>query len=162
VSKLTAIFPGSFDPLTLGHVDLVTRALEVFDHVVVAVLDHYGKKSLFSPAERVKLGQEVFKEYGSRVTVESFTGLLVDYAKSKDCRVILRGLRAISDYDYEAQMALMNRKLCDSVETLFMMSREPYSYISSTLVKQVAPVGGDVSTLVPPVVEKRLKEMYQK
>lgn len=157
----TAIFPGSFDPLTLGHVDLVERALEIFDLIVIAILEHQGKHTLFSPEERVKIIEEVFKGKRERVKIERFSGLLVDFAKVHDCEVLLRGLRAISDFDYEAQMALMNRKLSERTETLFMMAREPYSYVSSTLVKQVAHAGGSITALVPPTVAQAVKDKME-
>lgn len=155
-----AIFPGSFDPLTYGHVDLVERALDIFDRITVAVLSNSSKESLFSVQEREELIRAEFEKYGDRVQVESFSGLLVEFAKRRNCKVILRGLRAISDFDYEAQMALMNRNLSPEIETFFLMTREKYSYISSSLVKQVAPYGGAVGQLVPPRVEKALRDRY--
>lgn len=144
-----AVFPGSFDPLTYGHTDVVLRALSVFDRVVVAVLSNPEKKSLFSVEERVALINQEFAESGGRVEAKSFSGLLVDFVKTENAAVILRGLRAVSDYDYEAQMALMNRRLAEDIETLFLMTREKYSYVSSSLVKQIAQFGGDVRGLVP-------------
>ena len=152
-----AVFPGSFDPLTNGHVDIVERTLTIFDRVVVGVLGNSLKKELFTADERVELIRQQFKPYGDRVVVQSFSGLLVDFLKKTKCRVVVRGLRAISDYDYEGQMALMNRNLSrGSVETLFMVAREANSYISSTVVKQVAVLGGSVAGMVPPVVERAL------
>lgn len=155
-----AVFPGSFDPLTYGHVDLISRALEIFDSVLIAVLINPAKDSLFTPEERVRLIEMQFKEFGSRIEVECFSGLLVEFAAERGIRVILRGLRAISDFDYEAQMALMNRNLSEEIETLFLMTREKYSYISSSLVKQIAPFGGDVTRLVPPGVARALKKKF--
>ena len=157
-----AVFPGSFDPLTNGHVDIIDRSLNIFDKVIVGVLCNQEKKTLFTIDERVALIHEHFKEYGDRVLVESFSGLLVDFVKEMNTRVVVRGLRAISDYDYEAQIALMNKKLSEEVETFFLMTREKNSYISSRLVKQVASFNGDVSCFVPPVIENALKEKYKK
>jgi pantetheine-phosphate adenylyltransferase len=155
------VFPGSFDPFTNGHADIVERSLEIFGKVVVAVLDNPSKKSLFSPDERVALIQRHFARQKERIIVESFRGLLVEFAERVSSRVIIRGLRAISDYDYEAQMALINRKLRPDIETFFLTAREEHSYISSTVVKQVAMLGGDVSSMVPPVVERALYKRYQ-
>lgn len=152
-----AIFPGSFDPLTNGHVDIITRALNIFDHVTIGVLLNPEKSTLFSVEERVSMIQEVFQGQDN-VTVESFSGLLVDFALERKIAVVLRGLRAISDYDYEAQLALMNKSLCDEIETFFMMTTERYSYVSSSLVKQVASYEGSVSKYVPPEIEKALRE----
>jgi pantetheine-phosphate adenylyltransferase len=151
-----AVFPGSFDPLTNGHVDIITRALSIFDHVTIGVLLNPEKTTLFSVEERVSLIQQTFAGY-ENVTVESFSGLLVDFARERDVQVVLRGLRAISDYDYEAQLALMNKSLCGDIETFFMMTTERYSYVSSSLVKQVASYGGSVSKYVPAVIETALK-----
>ncbi len=152
-----AIFPGSFDPLTCGHSDIVRRSASLFGHIVVAVLSNPEKKLLFSEEERVRLIQEELKDLGQRVSVKSFSGLLVDFARSESCSVIVRGLRAVSDYDYEAQMALMNKRLCDDIETVFLVTREENSYVSSSLVKQVALMGGDVSQFVSPNVLKALR-----
>jgi pantetheine-phosphate adenylyltransferase len=156
-----AVFPGSFDPLTKGHVDIVERSLEIFYRVTVAVLVNQSKHSLFSADERVRIIQKQFRRLHDRVSVESFSGLLVEFVKRLDSRVIIRGLRAISDFDYEAQMALVNRKLAPDIETFFMTAREENSYISSTVVKQVAMLGGDVSAMVPKVVEAALYKRYR-
>ncbi len=161
-NQKSAVFPGSFDPFTNGHIDIVERSLEIFETVHVAVLENFSKNALFSPEERVALIEKIFKKQKQKVIVETFSGLLVDYVKKVKSRVIIRGLRAISDFDYEAQMALMNRQLDHRVETLFMMTREENSYISSTLVKQVAPYGGDVSMLVHPIIAKALQAKYSK
>lgn len=158
MNRSQAIFPGSFDPLTNGHVDLVVRALSVFDRVLVAVLDNPNKETLFSVKERTAFVRESFQRQGESVQVHTFSGLLVDFAREQEVKVVLRGLRAISDFDYEAQMALMNRSLNPEIETFFLMTRERYSYISSTLVKQIAPFGGDVSSLVPPPVAAALEQ----
>ena len=157
-----AIFPGSFDPLTFGHVDIITRALELVDEVIVGVLANPSKTPMFSTEDRVEIIRKHFAESDldfdeGRLRVESFSGLLVDFAKVNNTRVIVRGLRATSDFDYEAQMALMNKQLSPEIETCFLMTREKYSYISSSLVRQVAPLGGSVSHLVPPAVEQALK-----
>ncbi|MCB0311103.1 MAG: pantetheine-phosphate adenylyltransferase [Bdellovibrionales bacterium] len=151
------VFPGSFDPLTNGHVDVVSRALNIFDSLIVAVLNNSDKSSLFTVPERVSIIEEEFASWGGRVQVQSFSGLLVDFLKGVDSRVVLRGLRAVSDYDYEAQMALMNKNLSDHVETVFLVTQESHSYISSSLVKQVSKLGGDVSRMVPPSTLRALR-----
>jgi pantetheine-phosphate adenylyltransferase len=153
-----AIFPGSFDPLTNGHIDIATRALALFDRVVIAVLSNPEKHLLFSVEERIALLKSELASDQERVHITSFSGLLVDFASSVGARVIVRGLRAVSDYDYEAQMALMNRSLSQDIETVFLVTREENSYISSSLVKQVAAMGGDVSRFVPARVARALRE----
>lgn len=156
-----AIYPGSFDPITNGHVDLVKRTLGVFDRIVVAIARNPDKDhSLFDLDERLEMIRQVFKGFGKRVSAESFDGLLVKYAKKSGAKVIIRGLRAISDFEYEFQMAMMNRELEPSLETLFMMTGQDHFYISSRLVKEVVSLGGDVSGLVPPIVAKKLKEKF--
>ncbi|MBX7137837.1 MAG: pantetheine-phosphate adenylyltransferase [Oligoflexia bacterium] len=155
-----AIFPGSFDPLTNGHVDVVQRTLNIFDRVIIALLSNAQKSSLFTLEERINLLREEFKSYGERVEVKSFSGLLVDFARHEGSRVVIRGLRAITDYDYETQMALMNKHLYDDLETLFLVAQESNSYVSSTLVKQVASLGGDVSKIVPERVLAALKRKF--
>jgi pantetheine-phosphate adenylyltransferase len=152
-----AIYPGSFDPLTNGHVDIIQRGARLFDRIVVAILLNVEKSPLFTVDERVEIAREVFANNPS-VEVDTFDGLLVDYARRKRAGVIVRGLRAISDFEYEMQMALMNRHLNPEVETVFMMPAEPYTYVSSRLVKEVAALGGSISNLVPRVVEDRLRE----
>jgi len=154
-----AVFPGSFDPITNGHLDIVERGLRVFDRVRPAILINPEKKPLFSIDERVKLIQETYS-HEPRVEVDTFSGLLVDYAVKVGATVILRGIRAISDFEFEFQMALMNRRLNPSIETVFMMPAESYSYVSSRLVKEVFQLGGRVSDLVPPAVERRLCEVF--
>jgi pantetheine-phosphate adenylyltransferase len=151
-----AIYPGSFDPLTNGHLDLIERGALLFDQLVVAILRNENKTSLFTVEERVEMLREAVKHL-PRVSVETFDGLLVKFAAQKGARVILRGIRAVSDYEYELQMALMNRKLHPCLETVFMLPGEAYSYVSSRLVKEVYRLGGDVADLVPPVVEERLR-----
>ncbi len=154
------VFPGSFDPLTNGHVDIVNRSLTIFDRIIIGVLDNPSKQGLFTAEERVRLIASQFAHYQGRVEVHSFSGLLVEFAQQVGARVIVRGLRAISDFDYEAQMALINRNLTPTVETFFLTAREEHSYISSTVVKQVALLGGDVSSMVPGVVAKALRKKY--
>jgi pantetheine-phosphate adenylyltransferase len=156
-----AVIPGSFDPLTKGHVDIIERALGIFDRVVVGVLNNPSKQALFSESERVALIERQFSRYRGRISVVSFSGLLVEFVRSVKSRVVIRGLRAISDFDYEAQMSIINRKLDPSIETLFLTAREEHSYISSTIVKQVAMLGGDVSDMVPPIVTKALSKKRQ-
>jgi pantetheine-phosphate adenylyltransferase len=154
-----AVFPGSFDPITNGHLDIVDRGLAVFDRVRMAILMNPEKQPLFSVEERVAIIHEAYRG-NPRVDVDTFSGLLVDYAERVGASVIIRGIRAISDFEYEFQMALMNRRLNPQIETVFMMPAESYSYVSSRLVKEVFQLGGRVSDLVPPVVERRLREKY--
>jgi pantetheine-phosphate adenylyltransferase len=150
-----AVYPGSFDPLTNGHVDIILRGARIFDRIVVAILVNLDKTPLFSPDERVEIAREVFRDRPN-VEVDTFGGLLVDYARRRRAAVIVRGLRAISDFEYEMQMALMNRRLYPEVETVFMMPAEPYTYLSSRLVKEVFALGGTITGLVPEGVESRL------
>jgi pantetheine-phosphate adenylyltransferase len=152
-----AVYPGSFDPLTNGHVDIIRRGARIFDRIVVAILLNADKTPLFSAAERVKLIKEVFRDTPA-VEVDTFEGLLIDYARHQQANVIVRGLRAVSDFEYEMQMALMNRHLSPDLETVFMMPAEQYTYVSSRLVKEVASLGGSVHGLVPDIVEARLLE----
>lgn len=151
-----AIYPGSFDPVTNGHLDLIERGEKMFDILIVAVLQNVGKKPLFSIAERVEMLREVTKQW-SGVEVDVFDGLLVDYARKRGAGVILRGIRAVSDYEYELQMALMNRKLEPRLETVFMLPGLTYSYLSSRLVREIAQLGAPLHGLVPQIVEERLK-----
>jgi len=151
-----SIYPGSFDPLTNGHLDLIERGARLFSRLIVAILRNDNKASLFSVEEREEMLRESVKHLAN-VAVESFDGLLVKFAAEKGARVILRGIRAVSDYEYELQMALMNRKLQQEIETVFMLPGEAYSYVSSRMVKEVYRLGGDVSDLVPPIVEERLR-----
>ena len=151
-----AVFPGSFDPLTNGHVDIILRSAHLFERVIVAVLVNADKKPLFTSDERVAIVREVFREYAN-VEVESFDGLLVEYAKRRRASAIVRGLRAVSDFEYEFQMALMNRHLEPTLETVFMMPAEQYTYLSSRLIKEVFQLGGEVRGLVPPAVERSMR-----
>jgi pantetheine-phosphate adenylyltransferase len=151
-----AIYPGSFDPVTNGHLDLIGRGEKMFDHVIVAVLKNVDKQPLFSVPERVEMLREVTKQWKT-VEIDVFEGLLVDYARKRDAAVILRGIRAVSDYEYELQMALMNRKLEPRLETVFMLPGETYSYLSAKLVREIAQLGGPLADLVPPLVEQRIR-----
>ncbi|NLI80744.1 MAG: pantetheine-phosphate adenylyltransferase [Deltaproteobacteria bacterium] len=155
----TAVYPGSFDPITNGHLDLLDRGLKIFDRIVIAVAANRGKKPpLFTLEERVELIRAALEghPFADRVEVDSFQGLLVDYVKRLKAHAILRGLRAVSDFEYEFQMALMNRKLSSEIETLFLMTGMEWIYISSSIIKEVALSGGCVTGLVPPLTEKRL------
>ena len=152
-----AIYPGTFDPLTNGHVDIIQRGSRLFDRIIVGILLNVEKAPLFTVSERVEIAEEVFRPYPN-VEVDTFDGLLVEYARRKKAGVIVRGLRAISDFEYEMQMALMNRHLNPEVQTVFMMPAEPYTYVSSRLVKEVVALGGSVTTLVPSIVEDRLRD----
>jgi pantetheine-phosphate adenylyltransferase len=151
-----AIYPGSFDPVTNGHLDLIARGEKMFDRLIVAVLKNAEKAPLFSLSERVDMLREVTRLWDS-VEVDVFEGLLVDYARKRGAAVILRGIRAVSDYEYELQMALMNRKLEPRLETVFMLPGESFSYLSAKLVREIAQLGGPLTGLVPPVVEQRLR-----
>jgi len=159
-TRALAVFPGSFDPVTNGHLDIVRRGLAVFGRVRLAILVNSEKQPLFSVEERLEILREAFRG-NPRVELDTFSGLLVDYARKVGASVILRGIRALSDFDYEFQMALMNRRLDPRIETVFMMPAESYTYVSSRLVKEVFQLGGRVSDLVPPVVERRLREKYR-
>lgn len=154
-----ALYPGSFDPVTNGHLDLIERGEKMFDHLIVAVLKNVEKEPLFSVPERVDMLREVTKHWDS-VEVDVFEGLLVDYARKRGAAVILRGIRAVSDYEFELQMALMNRKLEPRLETVFMLPGETYSYLSSKLVREIAQLGGPLTGLVPPLVEQRLRAKH--
>ena len=152
-----AVYPGSFDPLTNGHVDIIERGARLFDRIIVAILVNAEKSPLFTTAERVDIARKVFKERAN-VEVDTFDGLLVDYVAKRKANVLVHGLRAVSDFEYEFQMALMNRRLNSKIETVFMMPAEQYSYISSRLIKEVFALGGRVHGLVPELVETRLRE----
>jgi pantetheine-phosphate adenylyltransferase len=152
-----AIYPGSFDPVTSGHVDIICRASRIFDKVIVAVSDNFNKSPLFSTQERLRMLKQAAGRSGN-VKIEAFDGLVTAFAKEKKSRIIIRGLRMISDFDYEFQMALTNRRLAPDIETLFLMASENNSFISSTLLKEAAALGADVSSFVPRFVEKPLKK----
>lgn len=157
MSDVLAIYPGSFDPITNGHFDLIERSSRIFDRLIVALLTNAEKEPLFSVEERLAMLREVTRNL-KNVTVDTFSGLLVDYAVQKKARAIVRGIRAFSDYEYELQMALMNRKLEPRLETIFLMPAESYAYVSSRLVKEIFRHGGSVKELVPAVVEERLRQ----
>ena len=158
MESIRAIYPGTFDPLTNGHLDLIARGTKIVDELVVAILRNSDKGTpLFSVPEREEMIREATREFGN-VRVTTFDGLLVDFARQEKAKAVLRGIRAISDYEYEFQMAMMNRKLDPELETLFMMPAEKYTYVSSRLIKGVFNLGGDVSALVPPNVVERLKQ----
>lgn len=154
---MQVIYPGSFDPVTYGHLDIIDRCAKKFDKVIVAILNNSSKKYTFSVEERVELLMRTLEKYDN-VEVDHFSGLLVEYAKKKNCSLIVRGLRAVSDYEYEMQMAHVNNKLAGDIETIFMVARQKYAYLSSSIVKEVAMFGGDISCFVPKVVENALKE----
>ena len=155
-----AVCPGSFDPITLGHLDIITRAAKVFDELYVVVLNNSSKKPLFSVEERIELIEKVTKGIPN-VKVDSFQGLLVDYAESVNADAIIRGLRAVSDFEYEMQITSMNRVLSDKIETFFIMTNNQYSFLSSSIVKEVAKYDGKISELVPPEVEAALLKKFQ-
>jgi pantetheine-phosphate adenylyltransferase len=156
MKNILAIYPGSFDPVTNGHLDLIERAAKIFDRLIVAVLRNLDKAPMFTLEERVEMLREATRPWAN-VEVDVFAGLLVDYAQKRNASIILRGIRAISDYEYELQMAMMNRKLGPNLETVFMIPAEAYSYLSSRLVREIAKLGGPVEGLVPPAVEQRLR-----
>lgn len=154
--KGIAIYPGTFDPVTYGHLDILQRSLEIFDHVIVAVAHNIRKSPLFTVEERIDMLKEVTKDLPD-VEVDHFNGLAISYAKSKGSEVLVRGLRAVSDFEYELQMALTNRKLADDIKTVFMMPSAEYSFLSSSLVKEISRLGRNVSCFVPDYVEQRLQ-----
>jgi len=158
---LTAIYPGSFDPVTNGHLDVIGRASRLADRLVVGVLLNSNKNPLFPIEERVEMTREAVKNY-SNIEVTSFDGLLVEFAERESAQIIVRGIRAISDYEFELQMALMNRRLKPNLETVFLMASEQYSFVSSRIIKEVARLGGDIGGLVPPSVESHLRARFQR
>ncbi|MFO7765496.1 MAG: pantetheine-phosphate adenylyltransferase [Pelovirga sp.] len=159
MNRHIAIYPGSFDPLTNGHLDIISRGLEIFDTVVVAVACNNEKSGLFSITERLEMINQLVAE-NPRIQVETFNGLLVDYVVSKKARVILRGLRAVTDFEFEFQLAQMNRTVCEQVETLFMMTSPECAYLSSSIVKEVGRLKGDISKFVPPLVAEKLLQKF--
>ena len=157
---IPAIYPGTFDPITNGHISIIRRGLSIFKKLTVAILINPQKKTLFSLDERIEMIQEVTKDLDN-IEIDTFDGLLVDYAVQKDVKVILRGLRAMSDFEYEFQLALMNRKLDKSIESVFLMTDYKWFYISSTIVKEAAKFGADIKDLVPEMVYRRLQEKFR-
>jgi len=153
------IYPGTFDPVTNGHIDIIKRATDLFDEVVVTVAKNPIKTELFSVEERIEMLEESLKEY-KNITIDSYGGLIVDHAKNIGAVGIIRGLRAVSDFEFEFQMALMNRRLSNGLKTIFLMPHEKYTYLNSTIIRNVAQFDGDINDLVPPIVVKRLKEKY--
>jgi pantetheine-phosphate adenylyltransferase len=154
-----AIYPGSFDPITVGHLDIITRSSQIFDEVIVGVLSNNQKSPLFTAEERVALIAEVTKELPN-VRAQTFSGLLVDFAKQEKANVIVRGLRAVTDFEYELQMSQTNRQICPEVDTLFLTASVEYSYVSSSTVKEIASFGGDFSSFVPPLVAEEVKKRF--
>lgn len=161
MSMKVAIYPGFFDPFTLGHFNIVERASLIFDRVIVSLAEDSPKKGLFTIDERFSMIQESLKGF-SNVTVEMFSGLLVNYVKSKQSKVLIRGIRTVSDFEYEFQMALSNKAMARDIETLFMMTEGRYSFLSSTIIKEVARLGGNFDQMVPPIVSIKLKEKYDR
>jgi pantetheine-phosphate adenylyltransferase len=155
-----AIYPGTFDPITFGHIDIIERATVLFDKVIVAIAQNKAKTPMFSVSERKRMIAEATSKH-KNIEIDSFEGLVVDYVQSKNATAIIRGLRAISDFEYELQMALMNRKLKEKVITVFLMPHEKYVYLNSSIVKEVASFSGDISHLVPPVVQRALKKKLE-
>ena len=156
-----AIYPGTFDPITNGHIDVLERALEIFDTVIVAIAVNSSKIPLFTKEERLDILKNVLKDY-PKVIVDSFDTLLMDYAKQKNATAIIRGLRAVSDFEYEFQMALMNRNIYPSASTVFLMPHEKYSFLNSTLIREISRLGGDISQFVPEYVKLKLEEKFRK
>lgn len=161
MKRQIAIYPGTFDPITFGHMDVVERAAQLFPHVVILVARNASKEPLFSGEERIAMVREVFHNRKG-IEVEGFDGLLVEYARRRKASVLIRGLRAVSDFEYEFQMALTNRKLSSTLETIFLVPREQYTYLNSSIVREIARLGGNVSDFVPPNVRRRLKQRFSK
>ncbi|MBN2418656.1 MAG: pantetheine-phosphate adenylyltransferase [Deltaproteobacteria bacterium] len=159
MTQRTAIYPGTFDPLTYGHLSIIKRALKVFDKLIIAILINPNKVPLFSLEERISMLNEIFKDEVN-IEIDTFNGLLIDYAVQKKSNIIVRGLRALSDFEYEFQMALMNRKLNRDIQSVFLMTDYKWFYISSTIVKEAARYGGDIKGLVPPIVCAKLKQKF--
>ena len=158
----TAVYPGTFDPVTNGHMDIIERALKLFDKLYVVVADNPQKKAAFTAKERVGMLKEALKEHNNKIEVEYFDGLMLNYVKSKKSNVIVRGLRAISDFEFEFSRALLNREMEKNIETIFIMTKDDYAFLSSSVVKEIAMFNGSVKSFVPGVVEKKLKEKFKK
>lgn len=157
----TAVYPGSFDPATNGHIDVIERALKIFDKVIVAVGDNPEKKPLFSTKERMAMLRESTRHL-KNLEIDSFSGLLIDYVKRKNSRIIIRGLRAVSDFEFEFQRALLNRVVDNEIETVFIMTKEHYVYLNSSIIKEISMFGGNINGMVPEIVERKLKEKFSK
>jgi len=158
----TAVYPGTFDPVTYGHIDVIERSAKLFDKVYVLVGDNPNKKSTFSPDERIEMIKESAKFLGNKIEVEHFDGLLLNYVKKKKSNVVIRGLRAISDFEFEFSRALISREMEKDIETIFLMTKDDYAFISSSIVKEIAMFNGSVNGFVPEIVEKKLKEKFSK
>lgn len=158
---IKAMYPGSFDPITYGHIDIARRAAKLFDELYIVVMENKRKNYTFTVEERIEMVKECFADI-SNITVEGFSGLLVEYATKNNINVVIRGLRAVTDFEYELQMALANKEICNGIETLFLMTDKSFSFLSSSLVKEVASFGGKISQWVPENVEKKIKERFQK
>jgi len=158
----TAVYPGAFDPVTNGHIDIIERALELFDKLYILVGENPQKTATFSPEERVKMLKESLKKHNHRIEIEHFNGLLLEYVKKKKSNVIIRGLRAISDFEFEFQRAQFNREFAKDVETIFLMTKDDYAFLSSSIVKEIAMFSGSVKGFVPAIVEKKLREKFRK
>jgi pantetheine-phosphate adenylyltransferase len=159
--RKTAIYPGSFDPVTNGHIDIISRGLMIFDKLIVTILENPAKNTLFTIEERMDLLRESLKKFNNRVEIASYGGLLVDYAVQRNAQAILRGMRAVSDFEYEFQMALMNRKLNRDIQTVFLMTGLRWIFTSSSIIKEAVKFGGDIESMVPPVVYQKLKEQFK-
>jgi len=157
---IRAIYPGSFDPVTNGHIDIAKRALRIVDELVIGVLNNSNKTALFSADERVKMLQDTLGAEHPKIRVESFSGLTVDFAKQVNANIIIRGLRAVTDYEYDLHIAQINYELCPELETTFLMANIKYAFLSSSMVKEIASFGGDISDFVPPLVADQLREMF--
>ena len=158
----TAVYPGAFDPVTNGHIDIIERALKLFDKLYILVGENPQKTATFSPEERVKMLKESLKKHNHRIEIEHFNGLLLEYVKKKKSNVIIRGLRAISDFEFEFQRAQFNREFAKDVETIFLMTKDDYAFLSSSIVKEIAMFSGSVKGFVPAIVEKKLREKFRK
>ncbi len=158
----TAVYPGAFDPVTNGHIDIIERALKLFDKLYVVVGDNPQKAPTFIAKERVAMLKEALKKYDNRIEIENFDGLLLNYVKKKKSNVIIRGLRAISDFEFEFSRALLNRELDENIETIFIMTKDDYAFLSSSIVKEIAMFHGPVKGFVPEIVEKKLKEKFRR
>ena len=158
----TAVYPGTFDPVTNGHIDIIERALKLFDKLYVVVADNPQKSSTFSPEERVEMLKDALKKHNNKIEIEYFDGLLLDYVKKKKSNVIVRGLRAISDFEFEFQRAQFNREFAKDIETIFIMTKDDYAFLSSSIIKEISMFHGAVKGFVPDIVEKKLKEKFKR